>query len=230
MSRLNKLILISLSLVAGLMQSSAFGIIIVHNFSNWSLPLGLILISIAVFPNYLGTLQRNNRVFDFCWSLKKRNQKSRHKIGLFTSIWKAGLTMLMCQLFNPEFKFKIDYFQGEDSKVAYYSMLIVQLTSSMIFYLACSLAFKLRMSRLSFALPLVLITPISVTLALTLKDVSPVPQWFEYFKISMAYSGRSSSFQLPLIYGLTLWWISHLWTTRFIWDNKYNSIETTIKR
>lgn len=234
-SRLNKLILLAFTLLATLMQSSAIFVIVLQHFSNWSLPLGLVLISFSVIPNYLGNSHNSkSKLLTACRSLKKRIQKSRHKIGLFTSLWKTGVIMLICQLYNPDFKFKTSYFTSTSnsnfSLVTYFSPFLVQLVSSLIFYMACSFAFKLRMSRLSFALPLTLVTPVSVILTLVLQNVTSPTSWYELFRPTLAYSHQLAWFKLPIIYGIFLWWLSHLWTTRNIWNSEENPRETTIKR
>lgn len=228
-SKLNKLILLFCSLMAALMQCSAFFVISLKNFSGWSLPIGLILVSFGVLPNYIGNSNNSrSRFLTTCRSIKKHIQKARHKISLFTSLWKAGIVMLVCQLFNPKFNFKLDYFYRSDMKLDYFIPFFIQLAASLVFYLACSLAFKLRMSRLSFALPLLLVTPLSVLLLFVLSNLSS--DWIDPFRYSFTYSHKLAWFELPIIYGLVLWWISHLWTTRNIWKNEYNSKETTIKR
>lgn len=237
-TKLNKLILVVVSIMCLLMQSSSFFInFLVEHITHWSLPLALLLISFGILPNYMGnTCQSTSQLLASFRSIKKRIQKSRHKIGLFTSLWKAGLTLLVCQLFNPEFKFKTSYFWSTSSQdpsvLFYFTPFLVQLAASLTFYMACSLAFKLRMSRLSFALPLTLTTPVTVAIVLILsKCITPgTTNWFEPFHVTLVYSNDLSILKIPIVCGIVLWWLSHLWAARNIWNNVANSRETTIKR
>ena len=236
MRRLKKLLKLNMSVLAVLMQSSVFLIAALLNYSNqWSLPIGIILTSFGAMWNYLGNSDKvNNKFLNSCRTFKRRIQKSRHKIGLFSNLLKIGISLLICQLFNPQFGFKtvyIDHLSSDLTLIGLFTPFFVQLLSSLIFYGACSLAFKFRMSRMSFALPLTLATPLSIALVLILHSLPSLPYWIDYFRFSITYSHTIASYKLHLIYGLVLWWLSHLWITKHIWiREEANSMETTIKR
>jgi hypothetical protein len=230
------------------MQSSSIIIVILLNYGNWLLPISLLLVSFGMFLRYFRNFnnsisnkqESDSSSFKCISSLlisiqntKKNIENSRHKIGLLTNLWKIGIILLICQLFNPNFKLNISYLETETpylDRIVYILPFLVQLISSLTLYLASSLAFKLRMSRFSFAFPLTLVTPISIALLLIIKSIGIVPYWLEYVRYFISYSESLASYKIHIIYGLALWWISHLWISSHIWNNENSSKETTIKR
>lgn len=274
---LKRIIQFVLNLLSMLMQISIIPIVLTTSYlmtSNWYLPVALILVSLSSIRNYIEfvyfqTINTNNlnsnisfkQRFDlFLFKLSKNLRqtkinidKSRHKIGLITNIWKISIFLLFAHIYNNKFKFgsilTIAEKASNNSNLSlnnslvlnlsgqplyYIYPFIVQLVSTVICYLGASLAFKLRMNRFCFALPMTLTTPISLIIALLICELNPnyvsIDQIKQHFVCSN--QGYLTFFlRWHLIVGILVWWLSHLWTTSRIWLNyEYLFNFTTIKR
>ena len=225
---MQKCTLFMLNLLAIAMQLTLMFIVIFSDFkvigTFWKIPIALLLVSISATKNIC--INKHNesndnkdetcvdRVFMFFSKAFTSMEKSRHKIGLFTSLWQICVKCLFVFILRLEFKFDAALFVGSFKEYSHFWPFLAQYAASILFYLSCSLAFKLRMHRVCFAFPLTLITPVSLAVALFLCHVN------SFFVCATIYS--QSPFLWHLILGVSLWWISHLWTTNSIWNVNQN--------
>jgi hypothetical protein len=154
-------------------------------------------------------------------------EQSRHKIGLVTNPLKIGLFFLFAHVYHsPKFKFNLMHDQLD------LFAFLIQLTSTLVCYLSASLAFKLRMHRFCFALPLTLITPISIILSVVICENNSENIGLDDFRKGFicVTSYLTNPFKWQLIVGVCLWWVSHIWTTSNIWSQFTLDRFTTIKR
>lgn len=232
--KLNKLLLISMNFTALAMQLSFIFIVLIIGYgkqSSWLVVLAIILISISLtFAHFNPTSQKHSsRKLLYLQQIRSNIFKAQHKIGLFTNLWKVGIVLAFSQLFYPSFRFQVSVFESQMScaqRLAYFMPFVIQIASSLIFYLACSLAFKLRMSRISYALPLCLITPVCVAFVFALNHADNIPDFLIFVKTN----GYTYNYLTDLLCGLILWWLSNLWITGHMWNNQKTSINITIKR
>ncbi len=116
---------------------------------------------------------------------------------------------------TPEITFK-------DRWMTYLLPMILQVLASGLCYYTGRLACKLCMQRLGFALPLTLVTPASLTIALVICKWFPESAVFQsdfvYWTCHEGYA--TGSFKWQLICGLGLWWLSQLWIGGHIWFGK----------
>ena len=235
-----KLIISCINLTALLMQSSMLLIVLLSDFlleSAWRIPVSLLLVSISLIKNLFLNSSPNSaenepkissaaKFKHFMCKSFKNIENSRQKISLITSLWKIGITLLFAHIYHPKFKFNPSFFEKSVNSMLYLTPLIVHLLASLVFYLACSLAFKLRMQRVCFALPLSLTTPVCLALALVLCHFNfPLKrEWLSelrnHFICTSSYF--HDPFRWQLVCGMALWWLSHLWTTNPIWNNDAN--------
>lgn len=246
--KLDKILILNLNLLVALMQLSALFIVIFSDFLpvefRWQIPVALLLVSMSLFYNHFDFNTKKvynskflNRLVDFFKRSKKNIDLSRQKIGLFTNLWKIGIFFLFAYIFYPEVKLKPSLFNSDTSyseKLTYLTPFAIQLASSLICYLASSLAFKLRMSRFSFALPITLITPVATILACLICEFKKPnfqnADWFNEFTEHFICSTNFYNFKWHLTCGICLWWLSNLWTTSHIWTTNNDSKLKNIKR
>lgn len=157
---------------ACLMQYSVVLIVIIGEFNQineWILPVSLVLFSLASSKDfiYVSLASFNLKYLVKLKSTMQLMHESRHKLGLFTSLYKIGVTLLVYHFYNQDY-----LLQMRELNFSYMRPFLVQLASFLVFFISCSLAFKLRMHRLAFLIPLALVTPISVVLSVVLCDQS----------------------------------------------------------
>ena len=250
---IQKCTMFTLNFLAILMQISLTFIVIFSDFSLvntfWKIPLALLLVSVSLTKNIYTKLRIKSdykdendetwvdKMFTFFRHSFTNMEKSRHKIGLFTSVWSIGIKCLFVHIFLYEFKFDTKLFAFNEFPMntnvfRFVWPLITQVGASIIFYLSCSLAFKLCMRRICFALPLTLITPVSLGISLLICNYD----WLlfdgkglrDYF---VCYSNYSHTYLVwHLVLGVSFWWISHLWVTNSIWNESQKETETDSKR
>ena len=168
-----KLLMFAINFTALLMQVSLIFVVIFTDFgvSFWKIPVCVLLVSVSIAKNLFSLKNSSadeakttdtfvDKTFKFMIRSLVNIDKSRHRIGLITSVWKIGVSLLFAHILCAEF----DLTKFDSSFYAFVLPFLVQLGSSLIFYLSCALAFKLRMRRVCFALPLTLITPVSIVL------------------------------------------------------------------
>lgn len=84
------------------------------------------------------------------------------------------------------------------------------------------LACKLCMQRLGFALPLTLVTPVTLSIALVIckwfPDSAILKTDFVYWTCHEGY--QQGSFKWQVLCGLGLWWLSQLWIGGHVWFGK----------
>ena len=195
-----------LNLLACLMQHSVLLIIPFDENSfnqenSWILPLLLCLISISFAREFLyvnlvnlckKTKINNEHLLKSLESIR-HNQLKYNKLGLIVNTWKIGITVLIYHLNNQEFlNFFNKFWSTNNSSSIYLETFLVQISSLLIFYFSCSLAFKLGMHRIAFTLPLMFITPVLVLMAVLFCDQSVKGTSLIYFKDY--YMCTSSSF------------------------------------
>jgi hypothetical protein len=259
----------SVNFISMLMQVSIIPIVLTTSYllataTSWYLPLAILLVSLSSIRNYLElnveseagetlapkqTFKEKIKSFSrrFVASLKKSKRiidKSRHKIGLITNIWKIAIFLLFAHIFNPKFKFESILSIGhnnqtkngsinenknssfslttfaslsEASPLGYFIPFVIFLLSTVACYLASSLAYKLRMHRFCFSLPMTLTTPASLLAALLICELKEPGNFLRPRFVCASDSYFSESIGWHLIIGMLVWWISHLWTTSSIW-------------
>lgn len=231
----DQVLMFNMNLVAALMQISGILILIFSDFldySKWKTIVAIVLVSVSLFFNYFSFNSTNqsrfklkNLLIDHLKRSKHNIDLTRQKIGLFTNPWKIGLIFLFCYIYYPEKNSKFWLFDrdllSKDSLVYVYP-LIVQVVSSVICFLASSLAYKFRMNRFSFALPMTLVTPVSIVasvLICELKKPNLVENgWMDEFRSHFICTSKILSYKWQLICGLCLWWVSNLWSSSHIWS------------
>jgi hypothetical protein len=170
--------------------------------NSWTLPLSLCLVSIAFAREFLyvnlvnlckKTKINNENLLKSLESIR-HNQLKNNKLGLIVNTWKIGITVLIYHLNNQEFLnfFNIFWSTSSGPSSIYLETFLVQISSLWVFYFSCSLAFKLGMHRMAFALPLMFITPVVVLIAVLFCDQSVKRTSLIYFKDY--YMCTSSSF------------------------------------
>ena len=156
---------------------------------------------------------------------------ARVKIGIVSNLWRIGVIVLIAHFYFPSFTSAQTLFRvgrSYPSQLDYFWPFLAHLSSSIAFYLACSLSFKLRMHRLCFALPTTLMTPVALIIACSLCEINPAGapnQFKEYFKCKM-FAASTSAYKTQFIIGISLWWASHLIINAHVWK-KYLQIEVS---
>ena len=110
----------------------------------------------------------------------------------------------------------------KDRWLTYMLPMLLQVLCSGLCYYTGRLACKLCMQRLGFALPLTLITPVTLIVSLVICKWFPEAAVFsEDFVFWTCHEGyQNGSFKWQLICGLGLWWLSQLWIGGHIWFGK----------
>ena len=110
----------------------------------------------------------------------------------------------------------------KDKWMTYLIPMIIQVAASAICYYTGRLACKLCMQRLGFALPLTLVTPVTLGSALVICKWFPEASVFQPdFVFWTCHEGyEQGSFKWQVICGLGLWWLSQLWIGGHIWFGK----------
>ena len=110
----------------------------------------------------------------------------------------------------------------KDHWITYLVPMVLQVFCSGLCYYTGRLACKLCMQRLGFALPLTLVTPITLSVALIVCKWFPESSVFQtdfvYWTCHEGY--ETGSFKWQVICGLGLWWLSQLWIGGHVWFGK----------
>ena len=110
----------------------------------------------------------------------------------------------------------------KDHWITYLVPMLLQVVCSGLCYYTGRLACKLCMQRLGFALPLTLVTPITLSVALVIckwfPDSAVFQTDFVYWTCHEGY--ETGSFKWQVICGLGLWWLSQLWIGGHVWFGK----------
>jgi chitin synthase len=198
-----------------------------NQINNWILPVSLTLISLSQSKDYIQSLLnllnskvKNKYINHLKFSLDNLHS-TRYKLGLFVNLYKIGLTFLVYYLYNQEFYFSFHNLIKNKNSI-YLTMCCIQISSFLVFFWSSSLAYKLKMHRWSYFLPLMLITPIAILLSVVLCDQSVKIRGFDYFKnyyLCTSFSFTVDPFRWQLIVGILVWWLSNMWMFNFIWQN-----------
>ena len=110
----------------------------------------------------------------------------------------------------------------KDHWITYLFPMMLQIFCSGLCYYTGRLACKLCMQRIGFALPLTLVTPITLSVALIICKWFPETAVFKpdfvYWTCHEGY--ETGSFKWQIFCGLGLWWASQLWIGGHIWFGK----------
>lgn len=135
---------------------------------------------------------------------------------------RAGLDFGNGELPPPPSKGEERDITFRDHWITYLLPMILQVICSGLCYYTGRLACKLCMQRLGFALPLTLVTPITLSIALIIckwfPDSSTFQTDFVYWTCHEGY--ETGSFKWQVICGLGLWWLSQLWIGGHVWFGK----------
>jgi len=212
-------------------------IIDLNQINNWILPVSLAIISFSLSKDYLKSLlnllnsNTNNKFLNnFKASIDNLHTSTRYKLGLFTNLWKIGITFLIYYVYNHEFYSR---FSNVFQNSIYLTMCCIQISSFLVFFWSASLAYKLRMHRWSYFMPLMLITPISIILSVVLCDQSIKVSGFDYFKnyyLCTSFSYTVDPFRWQLIVGILVWWLSNMWMFNFVWTKSNDNFSRSGKR
>ena len=114
--------------------------------------------------------------------------------------------------------------QDKDKWMTYLLPLLVHVACTAMCYYTSRLACKLCMQRLSFALPLTLVTPVTLAAALAVckwwPELSVVRADFLYWTCDADGENSASSspsLRWQVVCGLALWWLSQLWIGGHVW-------------
>ncbi len=109
-----------------------------------------------------------------------------------------------------------------DYWITYLMPMLLQIFCSGLCYYTGRLACKLCMQRIGFALPLTLVTPITLSVALIIckwfPETAILKQDFVYWTCHEGY--ETGSFKWQIFCGLGLWWASQLWIGGHVWFGK----------
>lgn len=110
----------------------------------------------------------------------------------------------------------------KDFWITYLAPMLVQILSSGLCYYTGRLACKICMQRIAFALPLTLVTPVTLTLALVackwFPSLTILQPDFVFWTCHEGY--QVGAFKWHVICGLALWWLSQLWIGGHVWFGK----------
>ncbi len=151
-----------LDLATTLMQLSTFFILLLTAFSPatpaWSIACGLACTSISLAKDFFNLDRPTNNFTVACLrQLFKRIHQARAKIGLVAVPVKCGVLFVISHLYSPHYLESSRVLASQ--RLDLFWPVFTHLAASLGFYVLCSLAFKLRMHRVCFAVPLTLITP-----------------------------------------------------------------------
>ncbi|XP_013405480.1 uncharacterized protein LOC106170231 [Lingula anatina] len=213
----------------------------------WQAPLGLILTSVPLWENYTGS-----RFFDTRIAL----HAGRQKLTCVTSLFKFGCTFLFAYYLNVingnELNFDIDAFtlliQGTnpnstnithtsdanisvDQVFIQLSPFLAQVLGVLICVFLTHQACKLCMQLIAFSLPMLLLSPIAVTILLVNETYNFLPTSLSapdgadnhvVYVFDFHHGQKDSvSFSLTIILG-AIWWFSMMWISRHIWFPQSN--------
>ncbi|RNA28824.1 chitin synthase, partial [Brachionus plicatilis] len=250
MRKKDQILMFNMNLMAALMQISGILILIFSDFldySKWKTILAIFLVSVSLLFNYFSFGSTNqsrfklkNVLIDHLKRSKHNIDLTRQKIGLFTNPWKIGVIFLSCYIFYPQKNLTFWLFDQEvleKGPIVYVYPLLVQVVSSMVCFLASSLAYKLRMNRFSFALPMTLVTPLSIVASVLVcefrKPNLMANNWMDVFSSHFICTSRVLSYKWQLVCGLCLWWLSNLWSSSHIWSTdgtyKFKNVKRIFK-
>ncbi len=226
---------------------------------KWKIPVAIFLVSLPLSSYYFHLnkvtkrISKSSGLNSIILSIKNffsNVEQSKHRLGLVTNLWKIGIILLFSHYFYPNYLKNTILFitanpnqnssvfnqsfpyTRHSERLSFFGAFIVHFVSSLMLYLASSLAFKLRMIRFSFALPLTLVTPILFIISLLICEYGVLnlnTNWLTDFNYNFICE-KNSKIQVFAACGLCLWWASHLWVTRHIWAKWKGNSNTTIKR
>lgn len=245
--RKDQILMFNMNVVAALMQLSGLFILIFTDFlaySKWKTIVAIFLVSLSLFFNYFSfnstkhsRCKLKNLLIDHLKRSKHNIDLTRQKIGLITNPWKIGLIFMFCYAFYPQEQFKFWLFDQqilEKDSVVYFYPLAVQVVSSIVCFLSSSLAYKLRMNRFSFALPIALVTPLSIVISVLICELRKpnliANNWMDLFSGHFICTSKIVGYKWQLIWGLCLWWVSNIWSGSHVWSTEGANRLKNVKR
>ena len=150
--------------------------------ASWELPVGLLLVSIINWENYISNDVTIGR-FRLPFSVWKKNlHLVRQRLYIFISLWKIGCSILLAVVLCDNFKFTMTFTGPKHVAVVshnsstndsahggyfqQYGPLYANVLSSILCSYMSGLACKLCMQRIGFSLPLALATPVSAVVVM----------------------------------------------------------------
>ena len=135
-------------------------------FMVWEVPTALILASILWWENFVDIDVKIGKTRIPLRFWKASLHDLRQKTVLFSSIWKTGLVIILAYTIIPRFRLELGITRSMNMEqfniLLDYAPAAVNISSGVLGFYFAALACRLCMQRFSFALPLLLTTPLSV--------------------------------------------------------------------
>ena len=213
----------------------------------WAIPLALFLISVRWWENYVGTkLPKNHgyastryeRLLAFIQTCRKQVRRSRTKLHIVASLWKCGVTILTAMLLQKDRKmvdmFKFTFEKRCENNATFEHIpglrldwvwvFLINFACGLVVYCCARTAAKVQIQRISYAVPLLMTTPILFGLLIGGCEIwnknhcafghrLPTYMFFHCHPEKEA----ASLFDEHHIYVMVIWWLSQLWITWHIW-------------
>jgi len=194
---------------------------------DWELPVGLLLFSVGYWENYVSgdwTLFGKLRIPFKHWRMIL--QDSRDTVGILVYPVKIGFMILLARLLTMNTDFRLPEMTSvEDNTTSTadiveehftaYSLLYLQLGSTIVITYMSGLACKLHMQRVAFSLSIMLAPPVTLAFVYLQCSYQFLPAhwhmggWF-------CPSGSLETLVVPMICGAALW-LSYAIITSHIW-------------
>ncbi|KAL5010121.1 hypothetical protein ScPMuIL_012426 [Solemya velum] len=191
--------------------------------------LALFFVSFSWWENFVddkfcGQVKENKFWHKFIFTIKFDLQMSRPFINFITSAWKIGLSFLLAWAYRGNISFDIkDAFVYMDySPIMSNASIIAFTISGFVAYYIAYVSCKLHLQIVSFALPLLLSTPVAVAavqLHCEYGYLSALTSDFEEYDCVDLQGGEGHSIIDPWYHLLVsiLWYLSLYWLARHIW-------------
>ena len=216
----------------------------------WTVPVALLLISVRWWETYfkrskndktitredLNVLSGLSKVKYWFKFTKYRVRKSRAKIYVAVSLWKCGVTILVAMLIQKDRTFA-DFFNFDINSrctgristsdiprlnLDWVWVALINILVGFVVYSCARSAAKIQMQKISYAVPLMLNTPLTFGLLIGLCEIwhnnscafaRGIPGYISF----NCYSKIGEVFSSNHLWIFVFWWASQLWITRHIW-------------
>uniref|UniRef100_A0AAU6PBV1 chitin synthase n=1 Tax=Osedax japonicus TaxID=385425 RepID=A0AAU6PBV1_9ANNE len=200
--------------------------------SRWMFPICLILVSMMWWENFI---EKNVSFANGQYKIPLRDVKAqmhvlRQKAMVIASFWSIGIIVAFPYVFLQDFKIEF-YIADKRQKVfadylSEYTPVIVQVVSGVAGYITAVLTCKLCMQMVSFNIPLVLSTPVTVIiLFLQCKNQMITNSEFEWLCPEGFGQTSSSGGTIFHIICAILWWFSEMVISGHIWWPRQNTMD-----
>lgn len=219
---------------------------------TWAIPLSLLLISFGWWENYVDQNTKLGRLGEALVRLKKRTRRSKTKTYMIASVWKMILTFIFTLAFismdydvNGLFKFTDDDAECKNTvshldlgglTLDWVWVWLTNLGAGIVSYYCARTAAKTHIQPISFALPLLLSTPLLMGLLIggcstwngnpcKYSDIIPSYLFWQCYpqeKLQWVFWDQFG-------WLMVLWWLSQIWVTKHIWNPKSERLAKTEK-